>query len=166
MQGKPISRRAYPTDTDEIVPGSQSPRSMRLRRPGSAAAGRADPPPGQNRDGTWRPLSDSSPANPAYARFAEHAADEYDEFDVDPADAAHDPYVALKEKLFALIVEHRIFREAAIRKLLDKAKQINAHMNQARLDRVLEEVRRREKRNTIRCGWGTPCWCRLQRELV
>jgi hypothetical protein len=55
-------------------------------------------------------------------------------------DVNADPYTKLKHKLFALIVEHRIFREKAILKLLDKAKQINAHMNQFKLDRVLEEV--------------------------
>lgn len=131
-QGKPTSKRAIPTDYDEMDPNYRGV----ARRPASATVGRGSAPPGQNRDGTWRPLATSTGS---YDRYAEDAADELDEMDRDGRNL--DPYAQLKQKLFALIVEHRIFREKAILKLLEKARAINQHMNQAKLERVLDEIK-------------------------
>ena len=173
-EGRPVTRRALPTDTDEIEPATRSPRALRTR-PASARASasvnrpRASAPPPATANYSSSSSSSSmrpSSAHPFSSSFSSSSGgvlsggggggggggDPYGSYgrssasaaghqaDTLGADGAADAYTKLRHKLFALIVEHRIFREQAILKLLHKAKQINAHLNQCKLDRVLEEV--------------------------
>ncbi len=52
-----------------------------------------------------------------------------------------DPYARLKQKLLSLIVEHRIYREANLKQLFDKAIAINSHLDHNKLQAVINEVR-------------------------
>jgi len=151
-QGRSVARRAVPTDSDEIEPGRRSPRT-RAVRPASASVNRprGSMPPSASasysssshaqRPSSAYPSSHGGAGSDPYASYSRAAASELEDArDSSGSGVSADPYVKLRHKLFALIVEHRIFRERAILKLLDKAKQINSHMNQFKLDRVLEEV--------------------------
>lgn len=124
--GGRVARRATATDSDELEPGYGRPGS-RSMRPASASA-------------SAYPSSAGVDLTP-YAEHASRHASDLERAAADGTSTGLDPYTTLRHKLFALIVEHRIFREQAILKLLHKAKQINAHMNQAKLDRVLEDIK-------------------------
>jgi hypothetical protein len=142
--GRGVARRAVPTDVDEMEPGRRSPRL----RPASATNRPRGSQPhavfatAAMRPASAHPSSDRGNYDPIYGDYARASASAAEAADAyDGGSVGADPYVKLRHKLFALIVEHRIFREKAILQLLDKAKRINAHLNQFKLDRVLEEIR-------------------------
>eukprot|EP01006_Ploeotia_vitrea_P035564 TRINITY_DN65896_c7_g1_i1.p1 TRINITY_DN65896_c7_g1~~TRINITY_DN65896_c7_g1_i1.p1 ORF type:complete len:424 (+),score=184.93 TRINITY_DN65896_c7_g1_i1:34-1305(+) len=52
------------------------------------------------------------------------------------------PYLYLKQHLFNLIVEHRIYRERDLDALFNKARSLNTHLDIEQVNKVLEELRR------------------------
>jgi hypothetical protein len=131
--GSPLRRseRMLAVDSDELEPGQEGQRvSIGGRGRGASVGG-----------GASRPFAyDTEDADESYADYAAGAADDVQRA-IQAQGTITDPYVRLKNKLVALIVEHRIFRERAIVKLLDKARAINGHLNQAKVEQVLQSVR-------------------------